>query len=208
MVEKVVLPEILNVPKKLLPFIFKFNEYSYFLFEGGRASGKTQTVARFLLYVMEYRHVRICCGREIQNSINESVKTVFVDLIEKYKLDYEIRRDVLINKKTSSKIIFKGFREQGSVNIKGLEGIDILWIDEAQSITKTTLDIIVPTIRKKNSVIIFTMNRHTRFDAVYNFCVKREDCLHINICYFDNPFVDEKIIHEAEVCKKNNLNVR
>ena len=53
---------------------------------------------------------------------------------------------------------------------------DILWIDEAQSITKTTLDIIVPTIRKKNSAIIFTMNRYTRFDAVYNFCAKRDDC--------------------------------
>ena len=200
-----VLPEILNIPPKLYPFIFHFNHYSYFLFEGGRASGKTQSTARFLLYICENRRVRICCGREIQNSINESVKTVFIDLINQYNLDFEIKNDSLTNKNTGSKIFFKGFREQGKVNIKGLEGIDILWIDEAQSITKPTLDIIIPTIRKKNSVIIFTMNRYTRFDSVYNFCAKRKDCLHINICYFDNPFVDEKIIKEAEISKNTNI---
>ena len=199
------LPEILNIPPKLYPFVFKFSDYSYFLLEGGRASGKTQSVARFLLYIMEMRHVRICCGREIQNSINESVKTVFLDLIEKYNLIYEITRDTITHRKTGSKIFFKGFREQGRVNIKGLEGVDILWIDEAQSIAKTTLDVIVPTIRKKNSVIIFTMNRYTRFDAVYNFCAKRDDCLHINICYFDNPFVDEKILKEAQVSKDTSM---
>lgn len=204
--EFLTLPEILNIPPKLYPFIFKFNNYSYFLLEGGRASGKTQSVARFLLYIAENRHVRICCGREIQNSIDESVKTVFLDLIDKYNLIYEIKRDSLIHKTTGSKIFFKGFREQGKVNIKGLEGVDILWIDEAQSIAKATLDVIVPTIRKKNSVIIFTMNRYTRFDSVYNFCAKRNDCLHINICYFDNPYVDEKIKKEALVSKQTNLN--
>lgn len=202
----VILPEILNIPPKLYPFIFKFNNYSYFLLEGGRASGKTQSVARFLLYIAQNRRVRICCGREIQNSINESVKTVFVDLIEKYNLSYEIKKECLIEKSTKSKIFFKGFREQGSVNIKGLEGVDILWIDEAQSIAKTTLDIIIPTIRKKNSAIIFTMNRYTRFDAVYNFCAKRKDCLHININYFDNPYVDKKILNEADVSKNTNIN--
>lgn len=155
---------------------------------------------------MENRRVRICCGREIQNSINESVKTVFLDLINQYNLNYDIKRDIITHKQTDSKIFFKGFREQGSVNIKGLEGIDILWIDEAQAITKTTLDIVIPTIRKKNSVIIFTMNRFTRFDSVYNFCAKRPDCLHINICYFDNPYVDSKILKEAEISKSANIN--
>lgn len=204
--KKLKLPEILNIPPKLYPFIFRFNDYAYFLLEGGRASGKTQSVARFLLYIAEVRHVRICCGREIQNSINESVKTVFLDLIEEFGLSYDIKKDSLTHLKTGSKIFFKGFREQGKVNIKGLEGVDILWIDEAQSITKSTLDIIIPTIRKKNSVIIFTMNRYTRFDAVYNFCAQRDDCLHININYFDNPYVDEKIIKEANIQKEKNIN--
>ena len=199
-------PELLNIPPKIYPLIEKFNDYSYFLLEGGRASGKTQSVARFLLYVAENRVVRICCGREIQNTVSDSVKTVFEDLIEQYKLNFTIKRDEIIHNSTASKIIFKGFREQGKVNIKGLEGVDILWIDEAQSITKPTLDIIIPTIRKKNSVAIFTMNRTTRFDSVYTFLTGRSDCLHININYFDNPFVDEKIIKEAKLAKEKNLN--
>ena len=204
--KKTVLPEILNIPPKLYPFVFKFNEYSYFLLEGGRASGKTQSTARFLLYIAQVKHVRICCGREIQNSINESVKTVFVDLIDKYNLSYDIKKDSLLNIESGSRIFFKGFREQGNVNIKGLEGVDLLWIDEAQSITKPTLDVIIPTIRKKNSAVIFTMNRYTRFDAVYNFCSQRKDCLHLNINYFDNPYVDEKILKEAQILKEKNIN--
>lgn len=199
-------PELLNIPPKLFPVIEKFNDYSYFLLEGGRASGKTQSVARFLLYAAEARNVRICCGREIQNTVSDSVKTVFEDLIRQYNLNFEIKNYEITHNKTGSKIIFKGFREQGKVNIKGLEGVDILWIDEAQAITKPTLDVIIPTIRKKNSVAIFTMNRNTRFDAVYTFLANRDDCLHINVNYFDNPFVDEKIIKEAHIAKERNIN--
>jgi len=199
-------PELLNIPPKLYPMIEKFNNYSYFLLEGGRASGKTQSVARFLLYIAEARKVRICCGREIQNTISDSVKTVFEDLIKTYNLNFDFTKNIIVHKSTGSEIIFKGFREQGKINIKGLEGVDILWIDEAQAITKPTLDVIIPTIRKKNSVGIFTMNRTTRFDSIYTFLAGRQDCLHININYFDNPFVDEKILKEASIAKEKNLN--
>ena len=41
---------------------------------------------------------------------------------------------------------------------------------------------------------------------MYNFCAKRSDCLHININYFDNPYVDEKILNEARVSKELNIN--
>lgn len=199
------IPEILNIPPKLFPLITDFNKYSYFLLEGGRSSGKTHSVARFLLYIAEKRIVRICCGRETQNTINDSVKTVLSDIIQTFNLNFTIKKDEIIHNETGSRFFFKGFREQGKVNIKGLEGIDILWIDEAQAISKPTLEYVVPTIRKKNSVIIFTMNRYTRFDCVYQFCVGRDDCLHININYFDNPFNDEKVFKEAEIAKTRNI---
>jgi len=203
---KIRVPEILKCPPKLLPFITQFNKFLYFLLEGGRGSGKTQTITRFILYIGEKRKIKVCCGREIQKSIENSVKSVFDGLVEKNNLDWKVTDKVLIHRKTGSKIFFQGFREQGSVSIKGLDDVDILWIDEAQAITKPTLDVVVPTIvRKRNSKIIFAMNRYTRFDAVYNFCVGREDCLHININYFDNPFLNEAMIHEAEVCKAKNI---
>lgn len=190
----------------MLPMITEFNNYTYFLGDGGRGSSKTQSVARFLLFLGDKYKIKICCGREIQNTINESVKAVFETLIIEYNLNYTIKDKEIISNSTGSTIIFKGFREQGKVNIKGLADIDILWIDEAEAITKPTLDTIVPTIvRKQNAKIFFTMNRFVRNDAVFKFCSGRDDCLHININYFDNPFLTEQMLKEAEICKKKNL---
>lgn len=196
---------MLNIPPKMLPMITEFNNYVYFLGEGGRGSSKTQSVARFLLYLGDICKIKICCGREIQNTINESVKAVFEGLISDFNLNYTIKDKEIIHNKTGSTIFFKGFREQGKVNIKGLADVDILWIDEAEAITKPTLDVIIPTvIRKQNARIFFTMNRFVRNDAVYVYCVGHPDCLHININYFDNPFLTEQMLKEAKLCKGKN----
>ena len=199
------LPEILNIPPKLYPIITNFNDYNYILLEGGRGSAKSQSIARLITYIAENRKVRVCCGRELQTNIDESVKALFEDLILNYNLNFKIFDKRIEHNTTGSEIKFKGFREQGRISIKGLEGVDILWIDEAEAITKETLDIIVPTIRKKNSVVIFTMNRHTRSDAVYEFFAGRQDCLHIKINYFDNPHCPQKLIDEANMLKEKNF---
>ena len=196
------LPKILDIPEKLLEILFQFNKYDYFLVEGGRGGGKSQSVARIILWICEQRKVRVCCGRETQATISDSVYKIFIDLISDFNLNFTIKSNKIIHNLTGSSIIFKGFREQGRVNIKGLEGIDILWIDEAQAITKSTLDVIIPTIRKKNSTVIFTMNRLLRKDPVYSEFVIRDDCFHIKINYYDNKFCPEKLISEAKRCKE------
>jgi len=195
------LPEILSMPPKMLPMVHRFNEYNYLYAEGGRSSAKTHSVARFLLFLASKFKLRIVCGREIQNSIEESVYTVFCDLIEQYSLPCEITSKKIVHRISGSVFTFKGFREQNAVSVKGLEGVDILWIDEAQSVTKTTLDVVIPTIRKAKSKVIFTMNRFMRDDAVHEFCEGRKDCLHIHIDYFDNPFCPLKIKAEAETMR-------
>lgn len=98
-----------------------------------------------------------------------------------------------------------GFRERGRVNIKGLEGVDILWIDEAESITKQTLNIIIPTIRKDNAICYFSMNRFVRNDAVYDFLKNRKDCWKAHINYYENKHCPLKTKIEAEECKNRNL---
>ena len=196
------LPEILDIPTKLLPIIFKFNDYRRMLLTGGRGGGKTQAVARLLLWVASKRRVRIICGRELQSSITESVYTVFCDLIERYNLDFKVYANKIECNTTGSTIGFKGFRDQGRANIKGLEGVDILWIDEAETITKETLDIVNPTIRKQSSKLIFTMNRKTRFDPVFIDNNTRDDCLSIKINYVDNKYCPKELIDEAMDCKE------
>jgi len=199
------LPKILNIPPKLLPLITKCNDYRYFLPEGGRSSGKTQSIARWILYLCDQKKLRVVCGRETQNSIDESVYTVFVDLIKEYNLAYQTLSTEIRHIKTGSKINFRGFREQGRQNIKGLEGVDILWVDEAQSITKETLDIIIPTIRKEKAKIFWSMNRFLEDDAVFNKFFGRPDCLHIHIDYLDNPFCPQAMRDEANICKQLTL---
>ena len=76
------LPKIIDIPPKLYPFIFQFNEYSLFLIEGGRGSAKTHSVGRVILWICEQRKVRVCCGRVIKDSVKESVFTLFVELID------------------------------------------------------------------------------------------------------------------------------
>lgn len=204
MKKNIKIPKILNIPPKLLEFVFKFNNYRIFLAEGGRGSGKTQSVGRLILYICEKKKIRVVCGREIQSTIEDSVYKVLVDLINEFGLNYKISKNKIVHNVTGSEIVFKGFREQGSVNIKGLEGIDLLWIDEAESIAKQTLDIVVPTIRRPKSKIFFTMNRKLINDPVYDFCNSNEKCLKVSINYFDNPFCSKELIDEAERCKETN----
>lgn len=194
-------PQILLIPPKLAPLITDFNQYKYFLIEGGRGSAKTQSVARLLLAIADQRRVRIVCGREVQNTIEESVYTVLADLIRTYNMTFKVQKNGIHQLVTHSTFKFKGFQDRGAVNIKGIEGADIVWVDEAQSITKLTLDTLIPTIRKNKSKLIFTMNRFMRDDAVVNELAGRSDCLHIKINYFENPYCPLTLKNEAEIMK-------
>ena len=119
------LPSLLNVPPKLLPLITKINDYHYFLIDGGRASGKSQTIARLILWLAEQKTLRVVGGRETQTSIEESVYTIFADLIRQYNLNFKVGASKIDHPITGSALRFRGFREQGAINIKGLEGVDV-----------------------------------------------------------------------------------
>lgn len=195
---------LLDIPEKLKPLIAEFNHFHYFLLKGGRGGGKTQAVARFLLTLAEKYNLRIVCGREIQVNIAESVHSVFVDLIKDHTLAFEILQNKIIHRVSGSTIHFRGFREQGAFNIQGMEGVDITWIDEAQAITKITLDHLIPTIMRLktgNPKVIFSMNPHVVDDAVVEMFRGREDCLAIDINYNENEYCPPLLTKEAEICK-------
>jgi len=194
--------EMMKFAKKLYPLLTDINSFRYFLAEGGRGGGKSQAIARILLYFADIRKCRIVCGRETQNSIVESVYSVFCDLIRLRTLNFTIQASKIISNRTGTVINFRGFREQGRFNVQGMEGIDVLWIDEAQAITKQTLDVLIPTIRKDTAKIFFSMNRHVVGDPVYAHFIGRDDCRHIYINYYDNEYCTQALKKEAEECKK------
>lgn len=157
-------------------------------------------MARILLYIAQMRVVRIFCGREIQATIEESVYTLLLDLINKFALAYRTTKAKISCLTSGSTFGFKGFRERGSVNIRGLEGVHIVWVDEAQALTKPTLDALIPTLRQDNVKFIFTLNRFMREDAVMELS-SRPDCLHIHVNYDENPFCPVTLLDEAEQCR-------
>jgi len=193
-----ILPKILEVPPKLLPLITEFDKYRYFLIEGGRGSGKSQAVGRFLCYLNEQYRLRSVCGREVQNNLDESVHALLKDLVTKFGLAYRVLESEFRHLTSGSEISFRGFRDAGGkTNVRGMEGVDILWLDEAQQVSKRTIDDTIPTIRKDTAKVIFTMNRFLRNDPAYEFCAGRKDCLHITMNYYDNTFCPLSIKHSS-----------
>ena len=152
---------------------------------GGRYSLKSHTVARVLLIRAREKKIRVGCFREFQNSIAESSHQLLCDLIKEYKLnDFVITDKTIINRVTGSDFIFKGLWNNEQ-SIKSIEGIDIAWVEEAQTITKTSLEVLTPTIRKEGSQIIYTYNRLTVSDPVHTRLVEegRPNTLIINVNY-------------------------
>ena len=158
--------------KTRIKFLYAYRElfnksWRNIVFYGGRNSGKSHSVAEALLIRGRQEKIRILCTREIQNTIRDSVHKLLSDLISKYEFhDYEITKDSIVNKITGSEFLFKGIR-RNTTEIKSMEGIDICWIEEAQAITKESIDIIWPTIRKPGSQIIVTFNRFNELDPVF-----------------------------------------
>lgn len=196
------LPSILNIPTKLIPIITDFDKYRYFILEGGRGGGKSHSIGRWILYLAEKYDLRIVCGRETQNSISESVHSLLSDLILSFNLNFEVLDTKITHRESGSTINFRGFRKQGALNIQGMEGVDIVWIDESQALQKETIDKLIPTIRKDNAKIIFTMNRHVHNDPAYAQFVGRDDCLHIKINFDENPYCTNALKKEASECQK------
>ncbi len=174
---------------------------------GGRAGGKSYAFADSLLLLGRQKKLLIACLREIQDSIKDSVYKLLCDRIALYELgDYKIFENRIENTVTGSKFIFKGLREQDAQHIKSLEGVDIAWIEEAQTITKKSWEILEPTIRKDGSEIWISMNRELENDALWMAVAAQPDerTFVCRVNYDDNPFCPEEIKLQAQKCKEKN----
>lgn len=152
---------------------------------GGRYSLKSHTVARVLLIKARQSKIRVACFREFQNSIADSSYQLLVELIKEYNLgDFQITNNSIINTINGSDFIFKGLWNNEQ-SIKSIEGIDIAWVEEAQTVSEKSLEVLTPTVRKNNSQIIYTYNRLLEEDPVHKRLVLegRPNTLIINVNY-------------------------
>ena len=181
-------------------------KYRIKFYYGGRAGGKSYAFADSLLLLGRQKKMFIACLREIQDSIKDSVYKLLCDRIAGYGLsDYKVFEDKIENKITGTRFIFKGLREQDAQKIKSLEGVDIAWLEEAQTISKTSWEILEPTIRKDGSEIWISMNRRYENDALWQAVAANPDkrTLVVKVNYYDNPFCPQEIKYQAEKCRTN-----
>lgn len=159
---------------------------------GGREAGKGWSIVIYILTLCYYYNYRVLCCREIQKSIADSSHKLFKDRIEAnqyFSNHYEITRDS-IKGKNGSEILFSGLLSHTVESVKGFEGVDICWVDEAQRISKRSFEILDPTIRKSNSYFIMSMNPELSDDYIYkNFILAdRQDVIKKEVLFTDNTF--------------------
>lgn len=188
--------------------------------EGGRAGGKSEQVARYIILKALERDTQgtILCGREIQKSTETSVKPLLERIIEDYKLQsyFNITKKEITCILNGVRIIFMGLKEACSDSSDTLKSTDLLflaWIEEAQSISQQSLDKLIPTAsRVEGFQLIFTYNRNRQTTIVYDHFFGEglpaewlEWTQHVNINYKDNKFNSDELIALAELDKKTNI---
>lgn len=145
-----------------------FQPARYKVAEGGRGSSKSWTFARALIIQAASKPLRILCTREVQESIRESVHRLLGDQIQALGLgsQYEVLLTE-IRGKNGSLFAFGGLAQHTVESIKSYEGFDIVWVEEAQVVSKRSWDVLLPTIRKPGSEVWMTLNPHLETDETY-----------------------------------------
>jgi phage terminase large subunit len=176
-----------KVPAKLAPLL---QPKRYKGAWGGRGGAKSHFFAEQII-CQALTGKRIVCLREVQNSIKESVKQLLTDKITSFGLDDQFTiLEQEIRGPNNSQIIFKGLQSFNAANIKSLEGFDIAWVEEAQTLSQHSLNLLRPTIRKPGSELWFSWNPRYKTDAVDKFFrkAKRDDAICVMINWYDNPW--------------------
>ena len=179
----------------------------YKLYYGGRAGGKSYGFADALLVLARQGKLLIACVREVQNSIKDSVYKLLKDRAEYWGFeDYRFYEDRIENILTGSRFIFKGLQDNNAQNIKSLEGVDICWIEEGQSISKKSWEILDPTIRKPGAQIWISMNRELENDPIWVALARNphEDVYIQKVNYTDNLYCPPEMKKIAERMKEEN----
>ena len=171
----------------------------YKILHGGRGSGKSWSIARALLTIAASKPMRVLCTREIQKSLADSVQKLLADQIVPLGLSsiYTVTLNA-IKCTNGSEFIFAGLQDHTVESIKSFEGCDICWVEEAHSVSQTSWDILLPTIRKDGSEVWISFNPSLDSDAVYKMFIsnKPENALVIEMNYRDNPFWNDVLEQE------------
>lgn len=179
-----------------------WDDYRHLGLHGGRAAAKSRTIATALVIQATERHERVLCGREIQKSIKDSVKRLLDDEIRRLGLSSVFDSvETEIRGPNDSLFLFSGIKGNAT-GIKSIEGITTFWGEEAQTFSQASIETVIPTIRAKNSRLIWSWNPDLETDPIdvlfrgENGPPPRSIIREVN--YDENPWFPEDLRAEME----------
>lgn len=198
----------IDFPEKFKPL---FTPKRYKILYGGRLGLKSWSIARALLITALQQPLRVLCARELQKSIKDSVHRTLADQIELLGFSnfYEITQaGIRCNKtingvKINSEFFFEGLRHNAA-QIKSYEGVDRVWVEEAQKVSKASWDYLIPTIRKEGSEIWMSFNPELDTDETYKRFVLEppSNSIVIKSSWRDNLWLTDDLRLEMSDCRK------
>lgn len=195
---------VLNIPtpRWSLPL---FKPARYKGASGGRGSGKSNLFAEMAVEEMVMdANMQFVCIREIQKSLKFSAKLLIESKIQALGVSdlFDITQNEIRRKGANGVMIFMGMQDHTADSIKSLEGFSRAWVEEAQSLSARSLDLLRPTIRSEGSEIWFTWNPDQPTDAVDRFFRGEKglppDAIHVHVNADQNPFLSDTLRQEME----------
>ena len=149
--------------------------------------------------------VKCLCVREVQLSLDQSSKALIEERIDDHDLrsEFRILKSHIEHPLSGGRIEFKGMQQFNASNIKSLQGYGLAWWEEAHTASQYAIDLLIPTIRKDNSELIFTWNPEFPEDPVDAMFrgpnrVSEEDAVVIQVGSEDNPWLPEVLKRERD----------
>jgi phage terminase large subunit len=171
---------------------------------GGRGSGKSHFFAELMIeeHIMDAKR-RSVCVREVQKSLGQSVKRLLELKIEALNAGsyFEVQDAVIKSKRGDGLILFQGMQNHTADSIKSLEGYDCAWVEESQSLSQNSLDLLRPTIRKPGSELWFTWNPRQATDPVDTLLrglTPPKNAIILPVNFDDNPWFPNVLRDEME----------
>ena len=175
---------------------------------GGRGSGKSHHFAEDVVeaHILDPSSSTVCV-REVQKSLNQSVKRLVEDKIQAMGAGhyFDVMHDQIRMKKGNGRIIFQGLATHTAESIKSLEDFDRCWVEEAQVMSQRSLDMLRPTIRKDNSELWFSWNPRLKtdpIDVLLRGDNPPDDAIVVRVNYDDNPWFPDVLRAEMEYDRK------
>lgn len=184
-----------------------FKPSRYKVLYGGRGGAKSWGIARALLIKGAKTQMRVLCAREYMTSMRDSVHKLLSDQIQALGLlgFYEITQ-ASIRGQNGTEFAFAGLKNN-IANIKSYEGVDVCWVEEAQTVSRLSWNVLIPTIRKEKSEIWVSFNPELETDETYQRFIAHPpaDCISIKINWSDNPWFPETLRLEKDALKDRDI---